>query len=156
VLRSGPVSPQQPPSFNGSVANLYEEVGDGPTEVSKAGFSTEGGKSQRAWPMTPASAADLVSVFPAILGTVQYNATGTGKLARTLPVADPLYPWMYASSIPTVEGYGTTTPIAADPQLEASAFRMVASGVSQPNQPAWLSAPLETLWTDCGSKQGVS
>ncbi len=126
VLRSGPVSPQQPPSFNGLVANLvanlYEEVGDGPTEVSKAGFSTEGGKSQRAWPMTPASAAGLVSAFPAILGTVQYNATGTGKLARPLPVADPLYPWMYASSIPAVEGYGTAAQTVADPQLEAAAF----------------------------------
>jgi len=122
VLRSGPVAPQQPPTFNGALANLYEEVGDGPTEVSKAGFSTEGGKSQRAWQATPASIEDLVSVFPAILGYTKYSESGTGKLVRTLPLADPLYPWMYASSISTVEGYGTATQTAADPQLEAPAF----------------------------------
>ncbi|WP_171473810.1 hypothetical protein [Frigoriglobus tundricola] len=111
----------QPPTFNGNIANLYEVVGE-EREVSKAGFSPEGGKSQRTWQITPANNTDLINSLTAILGTCNYTASGTGKLNRTLPQADPLYAWMYASSIPTIEGYGQYTKVSADPQLEAPGF----------------------------------
>jgi hypothetical protein len=112
----------QPPAFAGNVDNLYEEVGETSIEVAKAGFSPEGGKSSRIWQVNPTDIDDLTGAFTAILGTCAYDASGTGKLVRTLPLADPLYPWLYASAVPTVEGYGKVTKTAADPELEAPSF----------------------------------
>jgi hypothetical protein len=115
-----------PPTFNSDIDNLAEDVGENSIEVSKAGFSPEGGKSSRIWQITPENAEDLIASFPIIIGDCNYNASSSGKLNRTLPLADPLYAWMYASSIPTIEGYGKYTKIAADPSLEAKAFPNVA------------------------------
>lgn len=109
--------------FNGNVANLKEDVGEnGSAEVSSAVFTAEGGKSNRLWQITPENVDDLIDAFPTILGTCDYEATGTGRLARTLPLADPLYAWLYASGINHVEGYGKYNKVNADPTLEAPGF----------------------------------
>ncbi len=121
-LSAGPAIDGQPPTFNGDKANLWEDVGDGSTEAAKVGFSPEGGKSQRLWQITPANVGDLISSFPVIIGSCAYEASGTGKLQRTLPMADPMYAWMYASSIPGVEGYGRYNHVDADATLEAPGF----------------------------------
>ena len=122
-LMAGPsVIPGQPPTFNGNTANLWEDVGDGSTEAAKVGFSPEGGKSQRLWQITPDNVDDLLEAFPAIMGSCEYAASGTGKLTRRLPMADPLFAWMYASSMPGVEGYGQYDQVNADPTLEAPGF----------------------------------
>ena len=121
-----PDSPSQPPLYNGNIGNLYEDVGDGPTEISTAGFMLEGTKTRRAWQITPASPSDLTNSLTDVLGAVDYNPSGTGKLTRTLPLADPFFPWAFASAIPALEGYGRATQVQADPALEAPPFPSVA------------------------------
>jgi len=119
---SGVVPDGQPPTFSGDIANLYEDMGEGSNEVAKVGFTPEGGRCGRIWQITPENIEDLISAYPAILGSCAYEASGTGKLNRTLPLADPLYSWLYASSMPGIEGYGKYNQVDADPTLEAPGF----------------------------------
>lgn len=120
-LTSPPAGP--PPTFNSTLANMYEDVGDdGSHDPAKAGFTAEGGKSHRLWQITPDSVEDLITAFPMILGDCKYAASGTGKLSRTLPLADPVFAWLYASSLPEITGYGKYNQVTADPELEAAGF----------------------------------
>lgn len=114
--------PEQPPLFLGDKANLYEDVADGSVEGARVGFSPEGGKTERIWQITPDDITDLVESFPIIVGKCEYDASSNGKLTRTLPLADPLYPWLYASALNGIQGYGQYDAIDADPQLEAPTF----------------------------------
>jgi hypothetical protein len=78
----------------------------------------EGGRAVSAYFLVAPQPADLQSAIIQILGTTQFAATATGKLARTPPLAHPLYPWLYASSILDIKGVGTYTLTNAEPTLE--------------------------------------
>lgn len=110
-----------PPFFDGAVANLYEAMGE-ENEVSGMGAGLEGTKTNRTWQCNPTTFADLVSAFSLILGKCAYGAGGQPRLHRTLPLADPVAPWAYASTIPSIKGFGTGTITPADGTLETAPF----------------------------------
>lgn len=61
---------------------------------------------------------DVPAAITEILGGVN-TAAGDGRLKRTLPIAHPFFPWMYASGINPVRGLGQAYKFPSQPQLEA-------------------------------------
>lgn len=59
---------------------------------------------------------DLNDTLTAILGSCE--TAGNGKLTRTLPIAHPQFPWLFAESV-NVTGVAFNEKVAADPSLEA-------------------------------------
>lgn len=118
----GSLSPGPPPVYNATIANLYEDLGDGSTERSHARMAQSEGVTVRVWQMQPASPTDLIHSYTDILGGCQYTPTNTGHLARELPLADPVHGWIFATDITSIEGYGTYGSQAASAALEAPAF----------------------------------
>ena len=94
------------------VAEFKERVGN--IAKSSAGFSFEGGKATIEYHLL----WDEVEQFcKDALGQV---SIAFGKLARILPYAHPVFPWLYVSSIPTIEGFRfITNSEAAGVDLEA-------------------------------------
>jgi len=94
------------------VINFKERVGS--IAKSSAGFSFEGGKAtieyQLPWDEVEQFCKDA-------LGQV---SIAFGKLARVLPFAHPVFPWLFVSSIATIEGYQFVDKFEATDELEAA------------------------------------
>lgn len=120
--RTAPPTGAIPPTFNGNYDNLYEKLGDDGNDVSGMGAGLEGTKTTRTWRCNPADFNDLTSAFGIILGSCSYDNGGQPRLNRTLPLADPVAPWAYAATVPTVRGFGKYALTAADPTLESPPF----------------------------------
>src|SRR5215831_9770497 len=98
-------------------ADLKEETGDGRSS-SEAAFSFKDAHTVRTWFMENPlgrdsmiygiDAFDLQFIIKNVLGSTDYpvNQGAPGRLARVLPLADPLYPWLYASNIQSIKGVG--------------------------------------------------
>ena len=86
---------------------------------STAGFSADGGG--RAVMIQDVTYNDLGKKIREILGYTKKDGAG---LARKLPKAHPLFPWLFASRISQVQGFGTMTQVASDPveALEVAPF----------------------------------
>lgn len=94
------------------VGEFQERVGS--IAKSSAGFSMEGGRAtieyQMAW--------DEVEDFcRAALGSVSVSGN---RLKRVLPFAHPVFPWLFATSIATIEGYKFIDKAPALEELEAA------------------------------------
>ena len=89
------------------------------------GFSVDGGRFVRPYIVMAPQPSDLVNAIVDILGTTAYASSGNGKLNRTPPVADPVYPWLYAFSIQAIVGKGgqfvVTDPAYDNLQIQAIA-----------------------------------
>jgi hypothetical protein len=89
----------------------FERVGS--IAKSNAGFSFEGGKASIEYHM----AWDDVSDFcKTALGSV---SVGEGKLIRNLPLAHPVFPWLFVTSVATIEGLKFIEKSDAVEELEA-------------------------------------
>jgi len=110
-------------------ANLQEETGDG-RSPSEAAFSFKESHTVRTWFMENPNgrdsedygldAFDIQFIIKNVLGSTDYalNPTNPGRLARILPLADPLYPWLYASNIQSMRGVGVA--MQQDAQLNTN------------------------------------
>lgn len=98
---------------------IYQRTGD--RAPARAGFSLEGGSCTDEFLV---KGGDEIAAITQILGDVA--PAGDGSLKRTMPACHPQYPWMFASSIETVQGMGQSSfqggPIGqlidVDPALE--------------------------------------
>lgn len=116
-------------------ASLKEETGDG-RSPSNAAFNFKESHTVRTWfmenPLGRDSQVygidefDLQFIVKNVLGSTTYavNQNAQGKLNRVLPLADPLYPWLYASEIQSVRGVGT--PIQKPSQLNTNSASFAA------------------------------
>ncbi len=96
-----------------------EKVDKSGTSPAQSGFSVDGGRSVRPYYISGPSQDDLIAGIQEIIGGTTYAAVGDGRLVRTPPLADPVYPWLYATSVPTIVGVGGEFTIEdADPTLE--------------------------------------
>jgi len=73
--------------------------------------------------LNPAS-VDLLDTLTTIIGGCEPR--GDGRLSRTLPIAHPQYPWLFAESV-SVTGIGFNERLDADPNLEAPSLLTYAS-----------------------------
>lgn len=87
-----------------------------------AGFRMDGGKADATLYLMGSSYPEGITLLPdlpqavsQIIGATS-TAVGSGTLNRTLPLAHPLYPWLFASGV-KIRGFGT--PYKAD---SAAAF----------------------------------
>ena len=97
---------------------LVEDVGDGMSPTSYSINLTQGSSSRKWFALSNVNEdgtvqfnvqpSDILQLIHDVLGTTAYpvNTTTPGKLNRTLPLVDPLLPWLYASDIPTMQGFG--------------------------------------------------
>lgn len=110
-----------------NINTMYEYVGDG-RSPSQANFTMRNSSVTRTWyipnPNGPGIneapgliASDLQLLPQQILGTTS-TSIGEGGLSRQLPLADGLYPWMYAESINGLRGIGLATQ--EPPQLSTN------------------------------------
>lgn len=85
-----------------------------------AGFGMEGGRASIEYQMP----WDEVTQFcKDCLGSV---AVDGNKLKRTLPLAHPTFPWLFAERVSTIEGYQYNTTDMAELTLEAPAIEYYA------------------------------
>ena len=100
------------------VADFKERVGS--IAKSSAGFSFEGGRAtieyQLQW-------EDVEEFCKDALGTV---AVDGNRLVRDLPLAHPVFPWLFVSSIPTIEGYQFVEKADVGEELEVEAMPQYA------------------------------
>lgn len=87
------------------LSQFLSDTGHG---IANGGFSIEGGRYTDVFDITPKSGAMEIALLHIavkdILGTTQPNKRG--GLHRTLPMGHPLFGWMYASAITSVQGIG--------------------------------------------------
>lgn len=96
------------------MADYQERVGS--IAKASAGFGMEGGRATIEYQMPWADVKDFCQEC---LGSVKLNGN---RLRRVLPKAHPVFPWLYASSISTVEGYQFETTSMETEELEAPAI----------------------------------
>jgi hypothetical protein len=101
------------------MANYQERVGS--IAKSSAGFSMEGGKATIEYQMPW---EDVEQFCKDALGSV---SVAFGKLARNLPLAHPFFPWLFVSSIATIEGFKFFEKADAEEELEAPPIAEYAS-----------------------------
>jgi hypothetical protein len=101
------------------MANYQERVGS--IAKSSAGFSFEGGKATIEYQMPW---EDVEQFCRDALGSV---SVALGKLARNLPLAHPVFPWLFVSSIATIEGFKFYEKADAEEELEAPPIAEYAS-----------------------------
>jgi hypothetical protein len=83
------------------------------------GFSVDGGRWLRTYFIQAPQPADLEAMVTQIIGGTTYAPSANGKLQRTPPVADPIYPFLYASAITNIIGVGGQFVIQnSDAELE--------------------------------------
>ena len=109
---------------NMPVFNYQEQVESlSPTSI---GCSLESGKSTITYllenPVVDQSQNDLQAAILEILGSVNYPASADGRLARTPPLAHPLFPFWMAVAIPGIKGLGEFTKTDAVPGFEVAPF----------------------------------
>lgn len=100
-----------------------EDVDD--VSPGSAGCSVESAHASIPYLLSAPSANDLQTAITEILGTVD-TSTGDGRLKRTLPMAHPVFPYWYASSIGNIKGYGNPTKTNAQPKLECASVAQFA------------------------------
>jgi hypothetical protein len=93
--------------------NLYEQVAD--LSPGQGGFNVRTGRWTRLWFLKTPDPAVLASTVKSILGYTTYAASTDGRLVRSVPLADPQFPWLYASNIPAIQGTGMRD--VADPSV---------------------------------------
>ncbi len=108
-------------------------------------------------------ATDRQSILKSILGTTDYavNANQPGRLSRTLPLADPEFPWAYASDIVGFRGVGGTGQTQEPPQLNTNdatfpgytlypnyELTVECTGRNYPISPDSSITSQRVLWTD--------
>lgn len=151
--------------------SFFAEQADSVSQ-STAGFSLHEGKASlplylfgSQYQSGQAALTDVQSAITTILGNVN-TAKADGRLQRTLPVAHPLYPWLYASSINRIFGFGVPYKNPGQSQLEApampnfTAYPNYEFAVEFTNRPYVLaqdaSVPLltsQTFYDTIGTKQ---
>jgi hypothetical protein len=102
-----------------TVSLLAEDIADGMSPSSMA-INLQAGSSSRIWRAISnkqndgtqtfdVQPADVLTLIHDVLGTTAYpvNQGAPGRLNRTLPLIDPLIPWLYASDIQAMRGFGT-------------------------------------------------
>lgn len=101
----------------------YAENADS-ISVGPAGFTLQSGKSSALLYLLGSnyqtgfvSIGDITPAVTQILGGLN-TSSSNGKINRTLPLAHPLYPWLYASGV-TVKGFGQGYKQPNQQQLEA-------------------------------------
>jgi hypothetical protein len=73
-------------------------------------FGLDRGVTQRIYtPVQISSTEDFFKLNRELLGYTKYSASGDGRLVRTMPAADPVYPFLFAESIDSIKGQGTYT-----------------------------------------------
>lgn len=82
-----------------------------------ASFLIDGGKAILTYDVPTAELDDAITE---ILGSC--SARGDGSLSRTLPLAHPRFPWLFAEKILNIQGIGSPTKTAAETELEAPTF----------------------------------
>ena len=94
--------------------------------VGPAGFTLQSGKSSAllyllgdSYPTGQVLMQDVIDSITQILGSVNTAKSVSGALNRTLPLAHPLFPWLYASGL-SVRGLGQAYKEAGQPLLEAA------------------------------------
>lgn len=101
------------------VADFKERIGN--IAKASAGFSYEGGKAtieyQLLWD-------DVEQFCKDALGSVEIDGN---KLKRVLPLAHPVFPWLFVNSIATIEGFQFVERADAIAELEADPMPQYAS-----------------------------
>lgn len=85
-----------------------------------AGFGMEGGRASIEYQMPWDEVTDFCKDC---LGSVTVDG---GSLKRTLPKAHPVYSWLFAERVSTIEGFQYNTTDMSDSQLEAPAIEYYA------------------------------
>src|SRR5215471_678079 len=69
-------------------------------------------------------AFDIQFIIKNVLGSTDYpvNPTTPGRLARILPLADPLYPWLFATNIQSMKGVGVAQQQGAQMNTNSASF----------------------------------
>lgn len=91
--------------------DYFERVGS--IAKSSAGFSFEGGRATIEYHM---AWDDVTDFCKTALGSV---SVAFGKLARNLPLAHPVFPWLFVTSVATIEGAKFLEKSDAEEELEA-------------------------------------
>ena len=104
------------------VADFKERIGS--IAKASAGFSHEGGKAtieyQLLW-------EDVEQFCKDALGSVEIDPDVGYKLKRVLPLAHPVFPWLFVNSIATIEGYQFVEKADAVEELEAEPMPQYAA-----------------------------
>lgn len=82
------------------VHELKEYIGE--SAPTSAGFGQDGGTATMEFEV---SRGDLPAMLGKILGQASFKADGS--LSREIPLANPYFPWLYASRISSIQGLGT-------------------------------------------------
>lgn len=103
----------------------YKEKAKDFPSPSTAGFSYDGGKAVVPLYLEEPAVEDIYTAIEELLGTTSLE-TGDGKLNRTLPIAHPLYTWLFVSNISNIQGLGQYTKESASEELEAPSLPFFA------------------------------
>lgn len=100
----------------------YQETIDN-TQPGNASFTLETARAKSKFVIQGPEQEELENLPLSILGDVEYDV-GDGRLQRTLPVAHPQFPWLFASHVDVVgigikDGAIVGEKVTADPELEA-------------------------------------
>lgn len=82
------------------------------------GFSIHGGKATLPLYVQSPTLDDLQEAITQILGGLESTDPGDGRLQRILPMAHPMFPWLYASNISSCRGIGVPIKTTAAAELE--------------------------------------
>lgn len=95
---------------------------------SSAGFALDTARAVMPVQLLNPTTNDLQDAITTILGwtDTEKSIAGDGRLKRTLPLAHPTYPWMFASSIESIRGVGAPVKELASSALEAPPFPFYA------------------------------
>ena len=106
------------------ITDFYELVND-TGSASTAGCSLQGGKSVMTLGLDVEELSDIQDGIDLLIGGTSV-AIGDGRLSRTLPLANPMFPYQYVSTINTIRGIGSYQLVEADPDLETTTLPKVA------------------------------
>lgn len=96
-------------SFAGSIDSVSPE---------SAAFSMDSARVVMPLQLVNPTTSDMQDALTTILGSTDTDVRD-GRLARILPIAHPLYPWLYASSIQSIRGIGAAVKTPSASKLEA-------------------------------------
>lgn len=101
---------------------MVELTGESGQELSTTSFTHDSAKTVRTWfvgsAAQPVNTVDIPDSVRAIIGYTEYGPGPYGRMTRHLPIADPAYPWLYASKITSLRGIGTYGKVANAVPLE--------------------------------------
>jgi hypothetical protein len=90
--------------------DFFEAAGD--LSPGRGSFDARSGKWSRVYYVGVQNAGDLTDAIQRIIGRTHWLPAGgtSGKLVRSLPLADPQFPWLYADAVSDIVGMGMTDP----------------------------------------------